>query len=359
MARMARAEVFDPSEIAIVHVMARTVRRCFLLGADPVSQKNYDHRKEWIEAKLQQLAALMGIDLLTFALMSNHFHLILRSRPDVVATWSDEEVARRWMLLCPLRKVPRTDNGSGALVAAEPNAAEIDSIRNNPAQLAKIRTRLSDISWWMRLLCQHVAQRANREEGEGLGKFWQSRFKAVRVLDEATVLACSAYVDLNPIRAAMAECLESSQYNSAKRRIESLMQQASGTPPSQSPDNFLSPVCVDEARDPIGPHPSANSPRCSDKGYLPMQADEYLQLLDWTARQVREDKPGSTPESLPPILERLGLEPKMYLEQVKLFGRMFSAAAGQAQSLATARSLRTNRKFFVRKLARSVFATAG
>ncbi len=64
MARMARAEVFAPDEVAVVHVMNRVVRRCYLLGNDPVSGKNYDHRKVMIENQLQRLAGAFGIDLL-------------------------------------------------------------------------------------------------------------------------------------------------------------------------------------------------------------------------------------------------------------------------------------------------------
>ena len=71
MARLARAEVFDPSEIAIVHVMNRVVRRCFLFGDDPVSGKNFDHRKVWIEDQLRLQAACFGIDLLGFAILPN------------------------------------------------------------------------------------------------------------------------------------------------------------------------------------------------------------------------------------------------------------------------------------------------
>ena len=104
MARLARCEIFDPREVAAVHVMNRVCRRCYLLGNDPVSGKNFDHRKIWIENELKRLAALMGIDLLGFACLSNHFHLILRSRPDVVETGSDEEIARRWCRLCPDKK---------------------------------------------------------------------------------------------------------------------------------------------------------------------------------------------------------------------------------------------------------------
>jgi hypothetical protein len=49
MARPNRSEVFSPDESCIVHVISRVVRRCFLLGDDPLTGKNYDHRKEWIE----------------------------------------------------------------------------------------------------------------------------------------------------------------------------------------------------------------------------------------------------------------------------------------------------------------------
>jgi hypothetical protein len=103
MARLKRVELFAAEEIAVVHVMNRVVRRCFLMGDDPVSGRNFDHRKQWIEAELDRCAANFGIDLIAFALLSNHFHLVLRSRPDVVQTWDDSEVARRWLMLCPKR----------------------------------------------------------------------------------------------------------------------------------------------------------------------------------------------------------------------------------------------------------------
>ena len=218
MGRMSRAEVFDPSEVAICHVFARVVRRCFLLGNDPVTGKNYDHRKVWIEQQLQRLAGNLSIDLLCFSILSNHFHLILRSRPDVVESWDDREVARRWLMLCPVRK---GRDGS----AEEPNEFELNSIRNDPDKLKSIRLRLSDISWWMRLLCQNIAMRANREDQE-VGKFWQARYRAVRLLDEESLLACAAYVDLNPIRAALAETIEASDYTSAQRRVQTLQEHA-------------------------------------------------------------------------------------------------------------------------------------
>ena len=68
-----------------MHVMNRTVRRCFPLGDDRFSRKNYDHRKVWIDEQLMQQARCFGIDLLCQAILSNHIHLLLRSRPDVAA----------------------------------------------------------------------------------------------------------------------------------------------------------------------------------------------------------------------------------------------------------------------------------
>jgi len=106
-----------------------------------------------------------------------------------------------------LKDTPSDVRKNAEGLAEEPNEMELNTIRNDPQKLATIRLRLSDIAWWMRLLCQHIAVRANHEDGE-VGKFFQSRYRAVRLLDEAAILACAAYVDLNPIRAAMAETLE-------------------------------------------------------------------------------------------------------------------------------------------------------
>ena len=101
MARIIRADIFNPREVAVLHLCARVCRRCFLLGDDPFTQKNFDHRKNWVEDQLKVQAAAFSIDLITLAVMSNHIHLVLRSRPDVVDAWDDREVARRWLMICP------------------------------------------------------------------------------------------------------------------------------------------------------------------------------------------------------------------------------------------------------------------
>ena len=389
MARLARVEVFSPEEVAVVHVMNRVVRRCFLLGDDPVTGKNYDHRKDWIENLLRHFSASFGIDLLGFAILSNHFHLILRSRPDVVATWNDDEVARRWLNLCPVRKTP---DG----LPAEPNEAEINSIRNHPQKLATVRSRLSDIGWWMRLLCQQVATRANKDDQE-TGKFFQSRYKAVRLLDEQALLACAAYVDLNPIRAAMAETLETSDYTSAQRRIQAV-QAVAGCPLSVAregqsrsvsaastkgneltrkssrsaeekkqiavaalvcPDGFLSPVALEERTRKPGPAPSRTGLRCSDKGFLPISEGDYLALVDWTSRHLAKGKRGATPKKLRPLFERLSLDPKLWCQLVGSFGKLFSNVAGLPETIEATTSRLAHKRYYVRSAARTLFSPPG
>jgi hypothetical protein len=357
MARLARVEVFSPDEIAIVHVMNRVVRRCFLLGNDPVTGNNYDHRKIWMEEQLQRLAACFGIDLLCFAILSNHFHLILRSRPDVVATWDDTEVARRWLMLCPVRK---NDEG----FAEEPNEAELNMVRNDPQKLETVRLRLSDIAWWMRLLCQNIAVRANHEDRE-MGKFWQSRYRAVRLLDDPAILACAAYVDLNPIRAAMAETLEKSDFTSVQRRIQTIQQEMGST--THQPievtattseqvvgDRFLSPLTIDERHDPIGPDSSSDGFRCSDKGFLPLSVADYVVLLDWTARRLADGKPGSTPHDAPPIFARLSIDPHVWCKLVGGFGRLFWNVAGQPQTIDATRSRIGQHRYHIPKQTRDL-----
>ena len=360
MSRSNRGDKIDPRTVQIIHAVSRTTRACWLLGDDPVSGKNYDHRKGWIEDLLVRFAAQFAIDLLAYSILSNHHHQMLRSRPDVVKTWDDTEVARRWLMICPERK----DKNKNPL---PPTEAELDCIRNCPVKCQEIRLRLSDVSWWMRLMNQRIAQRANQEDG-ARGRFFEDRFKGIPVIDEQTVLACAAYVDLNWIRACMAETLEMSNYTSAQRRIEALNSktQPAKTRSTKSAsirrarlgDSFLSPVDLCESSELPGPKPSSNGARCSDKGFLSMGADEYMELLDWSARRLAVGKPGRTPQDLPPILTRLGLSPTVWLELVANFDNLFTTMVGLPDSIDQERGKKTGRRFHVRNATRELFAQA-
>ncbi len=335
MPRQARGEVLDPSEVQVVHCIQRCVRRAFLCGDDPLTGNSYEHRRGWIRDRLEFLASVFAIDCLTFSVMHNHIHLVLRSRPDVVAAWSDEEVARRWLRLFPRR---RNEDGS----PADPSKPELDMILNQPDVLAERRRRLSDISWWMRCTAENIARRSNAED-EVRGHFWEGRYRAQILLDESSLLVCAAYVDLNPIRAALAATPETSEYTGAKDRIDDLSEREDRSRPSthdwersrrRRRSGWMSPIEIDEQSDEVGPAVETSGRRASSKGFLSVSMARYLELLDWTGRQLRADKIGSIPAHLQPILQRIGLDTHGWCDVVRKFGRIFKRAAGTPESLA-------------------------
>ena len=335
MPRLARGEVIDPNEVQILHCIERCVRKAWLCGTDPATGECFEHRRGWIRDRMEFLASVFAIDCLTFSIMSNHLHLVLRSRPDVVAAWSDEEVAQRWLRLFPARRNP---DGSPAV----PTRPELNMILNQPEVLASRRQRLSDVSWYMRCLAENIARRSNAED-EARGHFWEGRFRAQVLLDEASLLACAAYVDLNPIRAALAETPESSKYTGAKDRIDDLTHSSDRTRLSthdwersrgRQHSGWMSPIEIDEQHDPVGPHLDHSGRRGSLKGFLSVSLASYLELLDWTGRQFRSDKVGAIPSHLQPILTRMGLDTHAWCDVVSRFGRVFKRAAGSPEHLA-------------------------
>jgi hypothetical protein len=194
-------------------------------------------------------------------------------------------------------------------------------------RLAEIRARLSSLSWFMRALAEPIARRANRED-HCTGRFWEGRYKCQPILDESALAACLAYVDLNPIRARIATTPETSRFTSVFERINVLcaVPDSSDRAPCAT---WLSPfeLSAEETRQPIPPA------RASNSGCLPMPFADYLRLVDWTGRQLRQDKRGAIPGELAPILERLHVTGEGWLQLVEHFSRLFRRAAGRPTSL--------------------------
>ena len=244
-----REDVFDPEVVGIYHCYNRCSQRAFLCGFDPVTQQDFSHRKQWVQDRLKLLARGMAVEILDYAVLDNHLHCVLRNRPDLVGTWPDEEVVRRWWLLCPDRRDERGE-------PAEISNIELQARLADHEQVAEYRKRLSCISWFMRLLCQPIARRANHES-DVTGRFFAHRFGCERILDTAGLLACSMYVDLNLVRAGVAKTPEESVYTSAYDRIrghmfrqaQSLDQDATEILDSEGPDDWLAPLSLDQQTD--------------------------------------------------------------------------------------------------------------
>ena len=319
----ARREIVAEGEVGVYHCMARCVRRAFLCGKDQLSGQNYSHRKEWVRTGLERLAGSFAIDISGFAIMDNHLHLILRQRPDVAKGWSAEDITRRWRLIFGAPPKTKQERERFETVVA---------VESQDAKLVKLRrARLSSVSWFMRCLCEPIARRANKEDG-CTGRFWEGRFRSQALLDDAAVLACSAYVDLNPIRAKVASTIETSQNTSIYERIAERRKPAKVTQVSR--DGWLSPMTGQNNSK------AAKDRRASHDELLTLKLEDYLSLLDWTGRQIRSDKRGAIPHSLSPILDRLKVQPEGWLHVVTHFGRLFKHAAGSPASLsAHAKSL--------------------
>jgi len=254
---------------------------------------------------------------------------VLRNRPDIVRSWSDQEVAQRWWSLFPKR---REKDGR----AAEPTPQELRMLTSDRKKLKELRRRLAHISWLMGCLAENIARRVNKEE-KNSGRFWAGRYKMSRILDETALLAVAIYVDLNPIRAGVATTPETSRYTSAYDRIHAERSSrrsgsrcSSLSQESTRDDRWLSPIPLEDGQ---SKRQSAPQHRASNLGFLPLTTDQYLSLLDWTGRQVRRDKRGSIPAELAPILERLQIVEEQWLETVLNFGRTFRTAAGRLESL--------------------------
>jgi len=174
MPRVNRSEIFADGEIQAFHMINRCVRRTLLCVKDRKTGRDFSHRKQWIRERLEVLAGIFAVDVLSFAVLSNHLHLVVRTRPDVVKTWSDAEVAVHWWNLFPQR---REKDGS----PAEPTESELNHIRNDASGLKEKCRRLSNVSWFMKCLSEPIAKRGNREE-EVSGHFWKRPSQCTPVL---------------------------------------------------------------------------------------------------------------------------------------------------------------------------------
>ena len=301
------------------HCIGRCVRRAFLCGFDRFSGRSFEHRRGWIVEKLAELSSVFAIDVAGYAVMSNHYHLILKINANEVESWSDRAVVSRWCRLF-----------AGHPLVQRYHAGESMS----PAELQRVsvfvetyRARLADLSWFMRCLNESIARRANAEDG-CTGRFWEGRFKSQALLDEAALIACLAYVDLNPIRASVADTPETSHYTSIQQRI-----QGDDCPVDKETASSDSKYVTDSNNNQKLPNLMHFGGWVDQYDALPYSLRDYLELVDWSGRAIHPEKKGSIPEHYPKILDRLQMSPEALVKYLGEQDRDFRHVVGRPNAI--------------------------
>lgn len=312
----ARRTQISLDETPYYHCISRCVRRAFLCGLDVASNQSYEHRRQWVEDRLHAISGIFAIELCAYAVMSNHYHVVVRVNVDQASNWNKDEVIRRWHQLFRGTVQSRRYVTGASMSKGEQYALD--------TSVSIWRQRLMDISWFMRVINESIARRAN-EEDQCSGRFWEGRFKCQALLDEAALVSCMAYVDLNPIRSGIADTPETAAHTSIKLRCDCAVTAFSPNHPNQQPGGLV---------------PFTSSLRQETPGGLPLRLTDYLELVDWTGRILRDDKYGSITGNQPAILNRLRLGSDQWLYLTQHFESRFKNLVGRAYTLkATCRRL--------------------
>jgi REP element-mobilizing transposase RayT len=331
---IARAHLIDPAVTRWYHCVTRCVRRAFLLG------EGANDRKIWIDRRIEELSQIFSIAVGGFSIMDNHIHLLLRLDPEVAAGWSDEEVVRRWGRLFPPR-----DKKRQPLPVSQ---VWVEDRLKHPEWVATARARLQSLSWLMKCLKEPLARLANRQD-KTRGFFFEGRFKSVAILDEESLLAVCAYIDLNPVAAGIAEVPETSKHTSIKERVDHIDTQGrtedlkaarkgsvAGSQASAGLEESIW-LCPIEDRRRID---------SSREGMIEgFSLGNYLVLVDYTGRLFRQRKAAISRE-VAGIFERIGTTAETWQARMqklsggRLFGRFFAASRQRLKEVTQGLGLR-------------------
>jgi len=294
------------SDTPYYHCISRCVRRAFLCGEDKYSGQSFGHRRQWIIERIRFLTTVYPIEVCAYSIMSNHYHIVLYVNEQELLESSDYEICRRWGKIYSLPEtVVRWQKGQLSSGAQKEAALSV---------IAEWRKRLLSISWFMRCLNEFIARKANKEDN-CTGRYWEGRFKSQALLDENALLTCMAYVDLNPIRAKISSSVEEPEYTSVFERIHNKSYYA------EKGNSVYKPLVKFVAAE------HQNAP----KGIMFTLID-YLQLVDWTGRVMRDDQCSRSSET-PILLEALRLNTETWLMLANDFGKEYHGAVGSLEEL--------------------------
>jgi REP element-mobilizing transposase RayT len=288
-----RSQLVSLDATPYYHCISRCVRRAFLCGEDRLTGRSFNHRKPWLVERIAFLARIFAIDVCAYAVMSNHYHLVLHVDIDRAKAWTDEEVVARWTRL--FKGPPFIQKWkAGAPLSDFERIAALSHIK-------RFRHELANISKFMACLNQSIARRANIEDG-CTGRFWEGRFKSQALLDEAALLSCMTYVDLNPIRAGIATDLADSDFTSIQDRIRQVQQRKSSKANHKATHKRPKLLVFRE-----------RLKESDEFAAIPYNLKDYLELADWTGRTVRGDKREYINAQRPKILTSLGISDDQWI----------------------------------------------
>jgi len=298
---IARRNIVDNQTPGFYHCTNRCVRRTFLCGVDETTGKDYSYRKDWLEKRMFELCEIFSVDIYAFAILDNHYHIVLHLNPLAPLDWSDNDIAERWLSAF-----------SGRL--SEPRFTKQRELKKqailaDKTKLKKYRKRLGSLSWFMGRLNEPLAKQSNQEEN-CTGSFWEGRYSSQALLDEAAIFSCMAYVDLNPVRAKITQTLEDSKHTSIKKRLDEIKQ----TNPEDSQTLLDSEI-------------SELSNKTSSKA-LPMTLKSYLELVEWTGRNIVHPNKAAMPKHISSCLEQLNLQQIHWLKQLENFEQHYCHVVG-------------------------------
>jgi hypothetical protein len=302
-----RNQLVDTNVAAYYHCINRVVRRAFLLGDDQITGKNFDHRRGWVVERMEKLVDIFAIDVCSYGLMSNHFHLVLHVDSPRVLDWDDEEVATRYERLFRFT---------------------VGEARELPVEVWKLklglwRERLGSLSWFMRCLNESIARRANREDN-CTGRFWEGRFRSQALLDPGALLTCMTYVDLNPVRAGLAAQPKDALFTSIRERL------LHAARPKEVPAPRLMPF--------------ADHAVAEGRETLPIDFEAYVELVHFAAEAVRKNEEVVVPPAVAAKLERHGLESTRFIEMLRNYSRRFFTMVGHAHRIDTESTRRGHKR---------------
>ena len=204
-----RREIVSVNDTPFYHIITRCARGAFLCGKDPLAGKSYDHRKQWLVERIEELVALFAIKVHSYAVKPGQYHILLELDPQASTQWTPEEVIERWTCLYKGPDLVRKWKAGRSL--SEQEQKELYKLS------VTWRERLTELSWFMKNLNQAIARKANKED-QCSGHFWVSRYKSQALRSAEEISRCEAKWDLISFAASPLADDKAPQDDTAKQR---------------------------------------------------------------------------------------------------------------------------------------------